>query len=164
MVPYFVARGPSTTMVIEYLGVQSNPITLSVTNAAPGIYTLNQAGSGQGAILNQDNSVNAAANPAAKRTAVADLHDRRRHDDAEHPDGGVAGFNGSPLAKPILPVTATVGGVPANVEYYGSAPSLIYGVMQVNIRIPANAPSGRMCRSSHCGHYADATNVTMAIQ
>ena len=32
MVPYFVGRGPSTNMVIEYQGVQSNPITLSVTN------------------------------------------------------------------------------------------------------------------------------------
>ena len=57
-------------------------------------------------------------------------------------DGGIAAFNGTPLAKPILPVTATVGGIPATVEYYGSAPSIIYGVMQVNVRIPANAPSG----------------------
>src|SRR5204862_4160086 len=71
MVPYFVARGPSTNMVIEYLGVQSNPVPLSVTSTAPGIYTANSAGSGQGAILNQDLSYNAAATPAAKGTAVA---------------------------------------------------------------------------------------------
>ena len=46
-------------------------------------------------------------------------------------DGAVAGVNGSPLAKPVLPVTATVGGIPATVEYYGSASSLIYGVMRI---------------------------------
>jgi uncharacterized protein (TIGR03437 family) len=165
MAPYFVARGPSTTMVIEYLGVQSNPITLSVTNAAPGIYTLNQAGSGQGAILNQDNSVNAAANPAAKGTAVAVYMTGEGTTTPNTIDGGVAGVNGSPLAKPVLPVTATVGGVTANVEYYGSAPSLIYGVMQVNIRIPANAPSGpNVPIVINVGNTPTQLNVTMAIQ
>ena len=42
----------------------------------------------------------------------------------------------------MLPVTATIGGIPATVQYYGSAPGIVYGVMQVNITVPANAPSG----------------------
>ncbi len=142
MVPYFVGRGPSTSVVIEYQGVQSSPITLSVTSTAPGIYALNQAGSGQGAILNQNLTVNAAANPAAKDSVIAVYMTGEGTTSPSGIDGGLAGVNGTPLAKPILPVTATVGGVPATVEYYGSAPLLIYGVMQVNVRIPLTAPSG----------------------
>jgi uncharacterized protein (TIGR03437 family) len=38
--------------------------------------------------------------------------------------------------------TATIGNLPALVQYYGSAPGLVSGVMQVNVQIPANAPSG----------------------
>jgi len=41
-----------------------------------------------------------------------------------------------------LKATATIGGLPAVVQYYGSAPGLISGVMQVNVQIPATASSG----------------------
>ena len=39
-------------------------------------------------------------------------------------------------------VTATIGGVAADVQYAGSAPGIVSGVMQVNLLIPANAPVG----------------------
>ena len=49
----------------------------------------------------------------------------------------------APQATPVLqPVTATVGGVPATVAYAGSAAGLVSGVMQVNLIIPATAPTG----------------------
>ena len=40
-----------------------------------------------------------------------------------------------------LAVTATVGGIAANVTFAGLAPSYV-GLYQVNVQIPANAPSG----------------------
>ena len=39
-------------------------------------------------------------------------------------------------------MTATIGGVAADVQYAGSAPGIVSGVMQVNLLIPANAPVG----------------------
>jgi uncharacterized protein (TIGR03437 family) len=39
-------------------------------------------------------------------------------------------------------VTVTIGGIDAPVLYAGSAASLISGVMQVNVTIPATAPTG----------------------
>src|SRR5258708_30335016 len=63
MVPYAVAGKTSTSMVVIYNGVSSNAINLRVVAAAPSIYTLNQSGSGQGAILNQNGTVNSAASP-----------------------------------------------------------------------------------------------------
>jgi uncharacterized protein (TIGR03437 family) len=57
--------------------------------------------------------------------------------------GAIAPVNvPAPWKQPLLRATATVGGLQALVQYYGSAPGLISGVMQVNVQIPANAPSG----------------------
>jgi uncharacterized protein (TIGR03437 family) len=145
MVPYGISGRSNTNVVVEFQGVQSNPVPFNVTAVSPGIYTLNQAGSGQGAIINYDASgnpsVNAAATPAGRGLVVA-VYMTGEGIAPGSTDGGVAPTNGSGLFKPVQTVTATVGGIPATVEYFGSAPGIIYGVMQVNIRIPANAPTG----------------------
>jgi uncharacterized protein (TIGR03437 family) len=44
--------------------------------------------------------------------------------------------------KPLLPGSATIGGQPAALAYLGAAPGFVAGVLQVNITVPANAPSG----------------------
>jgi uncharacterized protein (TIGR03437 family) len=142
MVPYGVAGRPTTNIVVEYQGVQSTPLPYSVASASPGIYTANASGAGQGAILNQDYSVNSAASRAAVDSVVAVYMTGEGTTQPTGPDGAVAPINGTNLYKPVLPVTATVGGVPAKIEYYGSAPGIVYGVMQVNVRIPAGVTSG----------------------
>jgi len=38
----------------------------------------------------------------------------------------------------VLPVTATVGGMPATVQFAGAAPGYL-GLQQINVLIPANA-------------------------
>ena len=71
---------------------------------------------------------------------------------------------GYPLAKPILgPVTATVAGLPATIQYAGSAPGGIYGFTQVNIAIPANAPSGAQPVVISFGSYSTQPGVTVAV-
>jgi trimeric autotransporter adhesin len=52
--------------------------------------------------------------------------------------------DGQTVSDPVslmLPVTATIGGVPADVIYAGTAPALVAGVTQINIRIPQGLPS-----------------------
>jgi trimeric autotransporter adhesin len=43
---------------------------------------------------------------------------------------------------PNLQVSATVGGIPAVVQYAGGAPGEVAGVMQVNVQIPAGVQPG----------------------
>jgi CheY-like chemotaxis protein len=43
---------------------------------------------------------------------------------------------------PALPVRVTVGGRPAEIQYVGAAPHSVAGLLQVNFRIPADAPIG----------------------
>jgi uncharacterized protein (TIGR03437 family) len=167
MVPYGVAGRATTSIRVVYKGVQSDPITYTVASAAPGIYTANASGSGQGAILNQDYSYNgpvAPSVPAAKNSVVAIYMTGEGTTSPASPDGAIAPTNGTGLFKPLQNVTATVGGLPATVEYYGSAPGIIYGVMQVNVRIPANAPSGNLPVVITVGSNSTQPNVTVAVQ
>jgi len=46
------------------------------------------------------------------------------------------------LTRMALTVTATVGGVPAQVLFAGQAPGYTPGWQQIDILIPANAPVG----------------------
>ena len=61
-------------------------------------------------------------------------------------------------------MTATVGGVPAQVQYYGSAPGLVYGVMQVNVQIPASVPSGVVPVVVTVGSTNSQSGVTLVVQ
>lgn len=164
MVPYGVSGRATTNIRIVYKGVASDPITYNVVSSAPGIYTANSAGSGQGAILNQDNTYNGAAIPAAKGSVVAIYMTGEGVTSPASADGAIAPINGTGLYKPLQTVTATVGGVPAIVEYYGSAPGIVYGVMQVNVRIPDGAPSGNATLVINVGNNSTQPNVTVAVK
>ena len=56
--------------------------------------------------------------------------------------GAITPADGSGLKNLVAAVKATVGGLPADVEYAGSSPRMVAGIAQVNVRIPANAQSG----------------------
>ena len=71
IVPYNVAGKASTQMQVEYLGMLSDPVTVPVAAAVPGLFTKDFSGTGQGAIVNQEGSLNSAANPAARGSIVS---------------------------------------------------------------------------------------------
>jgi uncharacterized protein (TIGR03437 family) len=138
--PYSLTAGATTQVQVEYNGIKSTALAMPVTAAVPGIFTLNASGSGQAVVLNQDQvTFNSAQNPAAKNSVITVIATGGGAVDQTVIDGSVTGL---PLPKLKQSVTATVGGVDAAVEYSGPAPSLVAGVLQVNIRIPAGAPSG----------------------
>jgi uncharacterized protein (TIGR03437 family) len=142
IVPYEINRPflANATVVVRYLGQTSNGVTLSQVGAAPGIFTTG-GGTGQGAILNSNLSVNSAGNPATKGDVVV-LY--VTGEGVTNP-AGVTGriTTSAPYPQPVSGiVTVTIDGQPATVEFYGEAPGLVAGVMQVNVRIPAGVSSG----------------------
>jgi uncharacterized protein (TIGR03437 family) len=63
-VPYAVKT--STQVQVEYNGEKSNTVTVPVMDAVPGIFSLDQSGTGPGAILNwPDYIVNSSLNRVA---------------------------------------------------------------------------------------------------
>jgi uncharacterized protein (TIGR03437 family) len=62
------------------------------------------------------------------------------------------------------PVTVTVGGVNATVEYAGLAPTLISGVYQVNIIVPTSLAAGDHAVVVRLGGVESQTGVTIPVR
>jgi uncharacterized protein (TIGR03437 family) len=163
MAPYGISGQSSTAVQVSYFGVISSASVSNISAAVPAIYTVNQTGSGQGAILNQEGSVNGVNNPAAPGSVVAIYITGEGITSPASVTGQVAPTNGTGLNTPVLPVTALVEGLPAQVRYAGSAPGLVYGVMQVNVQIPANAPVGTSFVVITVGSANTQGGVTVAV-
>jgi uncharacterized protein (TIGR03437 family) len=138
IVPYEVASDASTMLQVVYKGVKSNVINLRVMNASPAVFTLDNAG--QGAILNQDTSVNSQKDGASAGSIVSIYATGAGQTNPVGVNGKVA--TGGALSTPVLPVNVSIGGEKADVLYAGDAPGLASGVLQVNVRVPPNLPSG----------------------
>jgi adhesin/invasin len=116
--------------VIESNGAVSNPVTVNVEPAAPGIFLI---GGTRAAALNQDYSLNMPENPAATGSVVSIYFSGQGQVDHSVQTGAAA-----PDTFPIntlAPTSATVGGQPANVLFCGLAPGFV-GLAQVNVQIP----------------------------
>jgi uncharacterized protein (TIGR03437 family) len=160
-VPYSITGQTTTQMVIVHQGRPSAPVTLPVLPSAPGLFSLNQSGQGPGAILNQDNSLNSAANPAAKGSIVILYGTGEGQTD---PPGVAGRVNATVFPRPTLPFTVTIGGLGAEVLYAGAAPGLVSGVFQVNVRIPDAAPSGDVPVRVQVGSNSSQPGLTVRIQ
>lgn len=160
IVPWGVASKPSVRIAVEYLGVQSPPFLLPVLTSKPAIFSANASGSGPGAILNENGSVNQGNNPAAKGSVIVVYATGGGTMIPAGEDGRVA----AGISSLQLPVTATVGGQAAEVLYAGNAPGLVEGVIQINLRLAANVPSGDQPVAITIGGNATTANVTVAIQ
>jgi uncharacterized protein (TIGR03437 family) len=132
-----------------------------VSEAAPGIFSLDSSGRGPGAILNQDGSLNGTLNPAAPGSVIVFYATGEGLTDPPSEDGKVAG---TVLPKPVLPVTVKIGGVEAEVIYAGAAPGLTAGVMQVNARVPADlAQLGAVGIELIVGERSSGTSVVVIV-
>ena len=161
IVPYAVGTSATTQLQVEYKGVKSSAVSLSVAVASPAIFTADSSGQGQGAILNQDSSYNSAANPAAKNSIVVLYLTGEGQTTPAGIDGQLAA---DVFPKSNLRVTALIGGAPAEIVYAGAAPGLTAGVMQVNVRIPAEVQSGAIPVSVVVGAASSRLGVTVAVQ
>jgi len=166
MVPYAVAGKTSTSMVVAYNGVSSSAINLRVVATAPSIYTLNQSGSGPGAILNQNGTVNSAANPEVAGNIIQIFGTGEGTTTPAGVDGTILPSR-LPLPAPTLPVTVTIGGIDvpaADVTYAGEAPGSISGVIQVNARIPLGVGPGPVSVVIKVGGVPSQSNVTVSVR
>jgi uncharacterized protein (TIGR03437 family) len=139
IVPFAVAGKSSTVMQVTYQNTPTNAITMPASPASPGLFTVAQNGGGQGCILNQDYSLNSAANPAARGDIVMIWGTGGGQTVPAGTDGKFT-TGTYPTIPP--PVTATIGGLDATVVWAGAAPGMVAGINQFNVQVPAGAPSG----------------------
>jgi uncharacterized protein (TIGR03437 family) len=139
IVPFELAGNTVSTQVeVEVQGIASSPVTEFLASSSPAVFTVS-GGSGQGAVLNQDNSPNSSSNPATVGSVLQIFITGAGQTNPAGVDGQLAG---STPSQPLGAVTATIGGVAAPVQYAGSSSGLVAGVTQVNVVVPQGAPSG----------------------
>ena len=159
--PYAIAGRQSTQVQVEYQRVRSGTVSLPVTPSAPGLFTVDKSGLRQGAILNQDSSYNSADNPAARGDIVMLYGSGEGLTTPPAVDGRIVGL---PPPALRLSASATVGGLAAEVVYAGPAPGLIAGMLQMNVRIPNNAPTGDVPVAVRIGGAVSRDGVTVALK
>jgi uncharacterized protein (TIGR03437 family) len=162
IVPYETFGKSSTQVQVVFQGQSSSTVSVPVVTAAPAIFTLNSSGSGPGAIVNQNGTVNSAINPASAGSIAIIF---ATGEGQTNPDGTDGKLDGFPAPAPVAqPVTATIGGLNAEVQYIGGVPGLVAGFLQVNVRIPSSVPAGSAVPViiSIAGASSQA-NVTLAV-
>ncbi len=70
----------------------------------------------------------------------------------------------TPVCGAAQSASVTIGGQPAMVLYAGSAPDLVQGVLQVNVQIPDQAPSGAVPIGLAIGGIESKQPVTIAVE
>ncbi len=158
--PFGVAGRQFTQIEVETRGVRSAPVFMPVAATAPAIFTQSAQGTGPGAILNQNFTVNGPANPAAPGAFVFLFATGGGVVTPAAADGRLAQGVSSTVAQ----VTAEVDGQPAEVFYAGGAPDLIGGVLQVNLRLPANLRPGNLPVVIRAGETASQAQVTVSVR
>jgi uncharacterized protein (TIGR03437 family) len=137
IVPYEVT-GSSAQVTMTYQGQTSAPITVGVAASAPGLFTLDSTGKGQAAAVNQDGLINTVLTPAQIGSVISLFATGEGQTSPPGVDGKPAT---TPLPKPNLPVSVTIGGQTISgpqLQYAGGAPGEIAGVMQINVQIPSS--------------------------
>ena len=78
------------------------------------------------------------------------------------PDGQITG---SHLVAPSAPVYVTVGKLPAQVLYVGTAPSLVNGALQINVLLPKELIGGPAVPIQiSVGNYTSPPGTTLAVK
>ena len=159
IVPYEIAGSGQATVVVSYNGQPSSTLTVNVTDAAPGIFSADSSGSGPGAILNPDYSLNSPANPAVAGSIVVVYATGGGQTNPPATSGTVT-TAATPLADNV---TVTVGGQAAQVLYAGNAGGEVGGVVQVNLQLPAGV-TGTVPVIATIGNHASQATVTVSIR
>lgn len=163
IVPYSVAAQTSTQMVVTQQGLASAPQTIAVAPSAPGLFSANSSGTGNGAILNQDGTYNSASNPAARGSIIVLFGTGEGQTNPRGVDGRIAL---SVYPKPVLPVQVSIGGIDATagIQYIGAAPDLVAGVFQLNVTVPTSVSAGAVPVLVTVGSASSQSGLTVSLK
>jgi uncharacterized protein (TIGR03437 family) len=168
VVPFKTGRSTPFTLMSIHNGAEVlGPYELPVSAAAPGIFAtymrpadLGMAPNAMAAAVNEDGSVNSSTNPATPGSVISIFATGAGAFNQQIEDGSPGPLE-PPFPAPVLGVGARilapsvyVPGTAAEVLFAGQAPGLIAGIVQVNVRIPADTPDGTVGVAVSFGDYS----------
>jgi uncharacterized protein (TIGR03437 family) len=163
-IPFDLTPDQTTQISITHGTEGSIAQTVQVLDALPAIFTTNQNGTGQGAIVDVNNAVVDGTNPVhAGNTIVIYCTGLG----ATNVSGGALGLGVvTPTPAPLTLSTpsVTIGGVPATVSFSGLSPGSV-GLYQINAIVPAGVtPGASVPVVIAINSKASPNGVTIAIQ
>jgi uncharacterized protein (TIGR03437 family) len=168
IVPYeLTGAGGAPSAQISYTGNLSfYPLTWA--GAVPGIFTADGSGTGTAAILNSSGGYNGPQNPASQGSVITIYLTGEGQTNPSGITGAVTSANSSgsgPLTpQPVLPVSVTIGGASAPVTFFGEAPGLVAGLMQINAQVPTGINTGSLPLLVDVGGVASQGKVTISVK
>ncbi len=173
-----VGLGPIGTphnVTVTYNTQQFGPAFASAIFGSPGIFRLQIWQSAQAVAKNQDGTLNGPTNPAARGSVVTVWGTGYGQTDPPCQSGGLN--LPSPYAVPLSPgVSALIYYVDPNssglqqlapVQYAGSAPGLVCGIVQVSFQVPVNIAPGAFSFSPAIDEHGTVqapTSATIAVK
>ncbi len=145
--PESVAPGEARLQVSSQLGTASGSVT--ILPAAPGIFLLNNS---QGAIVNQDGTVNGPSNPAPRGSYVS-----------VYCTGLGATAENNSLQSATTSVGVVLNGLNLQPSFSGLTPGLT-ALYQVNFQISPNTPRGTMTTLSLVAGGQKSNTAVLAIE
>ena len=152
IVPYDTGGGD---LHVAYNGQVSPAFTIPVASAVTGIFTANGTGSGPALLLPSPPGTlsfyvtgEGQTNPPGVTGGITVLN----------PSG-----NGPLTPQPLQAPLVTIGGRDAPVLFYGEAPGLAAGILQINVQIPARLLSGDQPLVVHFGSAFSQPHVTVPV-
>jgi uncharacterized protein (TIGR03437 family) len=136
VVPNAVAFRTSTRIEVEHQGRVAAAKTAGIAVSSPALFTLNGRGIGRVAAINQDGTINSPENPAPRGTFITVFGNGA---------GLTAAVEGRVATEarrlPVL-VSLVVSQNSLPVVYAGPSPGQVDSLLQINVLIPVNAPTG----------------------
>jgi len=159
-VPYQMAGQASAQLQVVYQGVTLAVMQVSIAAANPALFTLNY-GTGNAVVVNQDGSINSNQHPAPRGSIVV-LY--ATGEGQTSPAGVTGQAAAAPFPVPVLSVSLTMAGIPANILFAGEAPGFV-GLLQINAQVPSGfVPTGDLPVVLTVGPYQSPAGVTIAVE
>ncbi len=161
-IPWELAGQTQASVVVTVNGVVSVAETVPIVPFAPGIFSMNLSGAGQGAVLIAPGAQLAAPGTPVSRGAYVSIFCTGLGAVTIQPATGVAAA-ASPLSLTVTSPTVTIGGIAAVVSYSGLAPGFA-GLYQVNAVVPLGVTPGNAVPVAISAGSIVSNTVTIAVQ
>jgi uncharacterized protein (TIGR03437 family) len=165
IVPYGLAVNTTQQVVISSGTIISVPQPVTLSAAAPGVFTRDGSGQGQGIIIGVDSSgvqtYADSSNPVQAGEAIVIYCTGLGEVSPTVTAGTPAPLTS--VSRTVNPVTVTIGGVPAIVAFAGLTPGST-GLYQVNATVPAGVAPGSQVPVVLSAAGQQSQPVTIAVQ
>jgi uncharacterized protein (TIGR03437 family) len=170
LIPSGLSPNAPYTLRVQRGNTLSNPVTVTVADVQPAIYSINEQGTGQGAIvIATDGAIAAPAGtlPGSRpvnRGEYIEIYCAGLGAVVNGPPDGFPAPLMPPLTTTVAAPSVTIGGVTADViTFSGLTPGQV-GLYQINVQVPATAPAGDAVPVTLSIGNGTSNTVTLAVQ